>query len=608
MFVILCLLVLLTPQQARAEQWLYLGDGFESTTGWLGFKASYIKDDNDNDASNSPSDVSATGRLVQKNSWQGFIYRPWVSKAMFNTILQADHNQYNLIDNANQSSVDGLFGTVITLYPYSEFVTDFSFNQRIKKTLSSEEDGDNLLLDSQFTIRSGFAPEEASYYATGEYFFNYSDEAMNERSFLQNSLDLRFGDDIDNANYSIIARLNDENINYLDREYDDEDISLDYQHYWSPNIGDSVTISANITRETYSESEIDNSNNNPTDSDADSLIDNELQPLAFESESKRAQATLTSFIRSAADERLTYTFNGYVNKNTLGGGEEDVSYSNTALSAGGFYDYSDTVQFSASVSSDHSLQDESKLEVYSSYASASYQDFNDLSDTLSVSWFARDAVTIFRGDEDEERNVISFGYGTVKDFSLFNSYLSVSYDQRLDHETSSNKDELNIEQFKLTNDLAFNLSSVDDSGQGSSTVYLLISDSRHLNQDVRYYQHIYLSLQRNQSLGTDDNWGGNIVYEWSKALDLFGEEVVTNSAFGNLWYRHNELWQVPNLRFTSTLDFPLDNLLPEQQQRDNRPASWQNDLDYRVGFLEVRLNSVLSKDSFYAGLEVKRNF
>jgi len=601
-FAVFCLLVISSPQQARAEQWLYLDDGFESTTGWLGIKASYIKDNNDfaNDIENSPSDVSATGRLVQRNSWQGFIYRPWVSNVMFNTILQADHNQYNLVDNANQSSIDGLFATVIDLYPHSDLPTEFSFEQRINKTISSEETDDNLMLNSQFTVSSRLTPEESTYYANATYFFNYSDQSIDETSFLHNALDFSFGDAFETADYTIVARFNDESIKELEREYGEEDLSLQFQHYWSPNVGDSVNVSANITRETYNESD------NRFHGDEDNIVDIKQESPAFESESKRAQATLTSFIRSQADERLTYTVNGYVNKNILATGEQSQNYSNTVLSAGGFYDFSDTVQFSASIGSDHRLDSNSKAKIYSGYGSASYQDFNDISDTLSVSWFARDAVTVFRGDEDEERNIISFGYGAVKDYSLFNSFLSVSYDQRLDHESSSNKDELRIEQFKLTNDLAFNMSSSD--GSGSSTVYLLLSDARHLNQDVRSYQHIYLSLQRNQMLGTDDNWGGNIVYEWSKNIDIFGEEVVSNSAFGNLWYRHNELWEVPNLRFTSMLDFPLDNLLPEQQQRDNRPASWQNDLDYRVGFLEVHLNSVVSKGSYYTGLEIKRNF
>ncbi len=572
-------------QPLSAEQWLFLGEGFQSVTGWLGIKTSYIKDDTISSTGDSLNENSATGRLVQKNSWQGFIYRPWVSTTMINTILQADHNQYDLVDNANQSSLDGLFSTKVTLYPNSELSTDFDFSQRLRKTLSSEEGGDNLLVDTQFSVGSRFQPENETYSANAEYFFNYNDESQDQRSFIQNALDLRYTDELQESNYTFIARLNDEKRTYRALENEHDDLSLQYQHYWAPNISDSIIFSANYTNE--NDSERDNN-------------------ITRKSQSKRFQATLTSFVRSSSDDRLTYTVNGFVNQSSRDFNQKNTTYSNANLSAGGFYDYSENIQFSASLDGNFIKQVGNKKKLVTGYASAAYQDEMDISDSLLFSWFLRDAVTAFRGDESEERNLLSFGDGIVKRFYPFGQPLSVSFEQRIDHAVSSDDQDLLQDKWKLTNDLAINWSS--SSQNGISTLYMLLTDSRHLTDDKRQFQHVYVSLQRNQSLGANDNWGGDLVYEWDKTVNIFGNEFVTQNAFGTLWYRNYEVWQIPNLRFTSTLDFPLDKLLPDEELREPQPASWQNNIDYRIGFLEFRLHSVNTTESYYVGLEVKRNF
>ena len=585
-----CLFTCLVPELSMAEQWLYLGDGFQSTTGYLGAKASYQSDigsDSNELLSNDGTTTSAIGRVIHRNNWQGFIYRPWITSTTLTTELQADYNQYDIQEGGNQSLLAGLLSTSVNLYPHSDYPTTFIFNQYVKKSSGSGDVDDNLLFDTLFSVKNHYQPEDETYSALTQYTFAITDESKDARSYVQNAFDFTGMDEGEGRNYSGMARLNNENRNYLDRNNEHNDASLQFQQFWVLNEGDSINLFADITRE----NDIEQGDINTRRRDYE-----------------RAQLTATSFMRSATDDRITYSFNGFANQtNNSISGIGQVEHRSINLSAGSFYDYSDQIRFVASLDGLVTNSNNEKTEFISGFGAINYQDQLFLSDSVLLSWFVNDSVSLLRGDEKENINSIQFGDGLSKDFSLFDTNLTVSLDQTVNHEISSiDEGERLLDEWQLNHDLALNWSS--NSGTVNSVFYLLLSDSRHLTEDKRQFQHAYLSLQRNQILSNADNWGGNLVYEWNKTINELGEQESYAQAFGMLWYRNIELWDVEALRFTSTLTLPLNDLLPDDELRANDIASWENALDYRVGLLEIRLNSVTTENSYYVAFEVKRNF
>jgi len=506
---------------------------------------------------------------------------------MLTTELQADYNQYDAQEGGNQSLLAGLLSTTVNLYPNSDYPTTFTFNQNVKQSTRSDSSEDRVQSNTLFSINNRYQPENETYSTQALYTFNITDESEDSRNYVQNALDFTFMDAFEWTNYRVTARLNNENRRYLDLDNEHNDASLQFQQFWFLNESDSASLFADVTHENDIETEGIHTS---------------------ERDYERAQITATSFIRSAMNDRLTYSFNGFVNKTENATNDLDaVEQSSTSLSAGSIYDYSDQIRFTASLDGFTTDNDNEKTESASALVSLNYQDKRSLSETVQLSWFAHDSVSFVRGDETSSINSVQFGDGFTKILSLYDTDLSVSLDQTINHEFSLlDADGDLLDEWKITNDLAFDWSA--NSGAVNSIVHLLFSDSRHLTLDKRQFQQVYLSLQRNQILGNADNWGGNFVYEWNKTVGELGEQESNMNASGILWYRNIELWNVEGMRFTSTLTLPLNNLLPDDELRNDELTSWENELDYRIGFLELRLHNVNTENSYYVAFEVKRNF
>lgn len=575
LFFLFCSLIV---KPSSAEQWLYLGEGFQSTTGYLGIK--YSQYDFDDSLRGAQSTSSFTGKLSQLNSWQGFIIRPWIATATFTTQLGGDFNQYDLNKGENLTSLRGGQTSKVTLYPNSAYPTTFNLDQRVTKTLGTT---DNLLLATNFTVNNNYRPQGETYSTSTQYLFSVNDLSEDERRYRVNRLNFTFLDYLEQSHYSLASRLNSAERTLKALETSDEDMSLRYNHYWSFDKSSSTLFSFDVSHE------------NETDKNASGIS---------ESQRLRTQATVTSFIQSKSDDRLSYTLNGFANRSKSKFNSNAIKRDDINLSVGGFFDYNDYLEFSGSVDGTFNKNGQSETKVFSSYLSAIYQDDFAFSDTLSLSWFVSDSEVISRGDDTVALNNFRFGDGLVKNFNLADSSISVAFDQQMQHQTSTDE-KLEVNEWQLTQDLAFNWSSTNSSAI-NTYAYLLFSDMRHLQGENMAFQHVYFNLQRNQALGRSDNWGGDLVYEWNKSTTNEGIKNSNTNAYGKLWYRNSDLWGRPNARFTSTLSMPFNNLLGEDKLKRTELASWTNDLDYRIGLLEVSLHSIMTKKSYYVSLEFKR--
>jgi hypothetical protein len=586
LFLTCCLVIKLSS----AEQWLYLGEGFQHTSGYIGLKLSQydVKEASSSADDNGELVTSLTGRILNERSWQGFVVRPWIATTTYTARLEADFNQYNLNENESNTSLRGWTIAKVNLYQDSQYPTILKLDQRVTKTYGTE---DNSIWTRHLAINNSYKPEGKTYSASTQYVLTVEDETNEDYSNLENMISFTFGDYLEASNYRITSRWEkqDQSSNKLDTI--DEDSSLRYNHYWSKDESSSTSFSFDVSNE--------------SDTAKSAGFRSEFERL-------RTQATVTSFIKSKSDERLSFTLNGFANRTNfkvLGslGNTVDDTQDTVNLSAGAFFDYSDKVEFNGSLEGLYSKDVRGKgITTTSGFLSGTYQDQRELPNNVLLDWFVTDSVLVSQGDESFAANRLSVGDSFSKDFNVYDSNMAISLDQGIRHETTS-ESKNTVNEWELTHDLTVNWGSTGSTGKNTS-VYLLMSDVRHLTDDQSAFQNVYFNLKRNQHLGRGDSWGGDLVYEWSNATGPKGVKTKSTTMYGRLSYRDTQFWGIRNALFTSVLTVPFDTWLYDDSINENKLANWENDLRYRVGFLELRLFTIHTIESYYMSLEINRNF
>jgi hypothetical protein len=583
LFLTCCLVIKLSS----AEQWLYLGEGFQQTSGYIGLKFSQY---DVKEASSSATDsgelvTSLTGRILNERSWQGFVVRPWIATTTYTARLEADFNQYNLNENESNTTLRGWTLAKVNLYQDSQYPTILKLDQRVTKTYGNE---DNSIWSRNLTINNSYQPEGKTYSASTQYLLTVEDETKDDYSNLENMISFTFGDYLEASDYRITSRWEKQDQSSTKLDLISEDSSLRYNHYWSKDDSRSTSFSFDVSNE--------------------SDIAKSGSGFKSEFERLRTQATVTSFIKSKSDERLSFTLNGFANRTEFKIlGSNDRRKDTINLSAGAFFDYNDKVEFSGSLEGlfDKDLQGTSTTTV-AGFLSGTYQDQRELPNNVLLDWFVSDSVVVSQGDESLAVNNLSVGDSFSKDFSIYDSTMAVSLDQGIRHETTSESNNA-ANEWELTHDLTVNWTSIGSTGKDTS-VYLLMSDVRHLTDDQSTFQNVYFNLKRNQRLGRGDSWGGDLVYEWSNSTGPNGVKTQSTTMYGRLSYRDTRFWGIRNAVFTSVLSVPFDTWLYDDSINENKLANWENDLRYRVGFLELRLFTIHTIESYYMSLEINRNF
>lgn len=138
---------------------------------------------------------------------------------------------------------------------------------------------------------------------------------------------------------------------------------------------------------------------------------------------------------------------------------------------------------------------------------------------------------------------------------------------------------------------------------GTASMRLSLSDARQFSGDRAHLQLINFQLNGAHEIDRQRRWSGNLTVQrmFQRARDLADpllapstvfdfDRQITHSASGELGYQQVPVFNVPRLRFSSTLRISAD----AQHQRDTlvalpdrETASWENRLDWRVGRLDA---------------------
>ena len=132
---------------------------------------------------------------------------------------------------------------------------------------------------------------------------------------------------------------------------------------------------------------------------------------------------------------------------------------------------------------------------------------------------------------------------------------------------------------------------------GTTTSRLSVNDSRNLSGKQNFFQIINLQTSRNEKMGRNQSLVGNLTMQASRSGTSEASSPFVATPSADLNYHHPRLFQVKNLEFDSILriqgaEIVLAESLAAQSQAS---VSWDNNLDYFIGLLKLRLATHLAE-------------
>lgn len=152
-------------------------------------------------------------------------------------------------------------------------------------------------------------------------------------------------------------------------------------------------------------------------------------------------------------------------------------------------------------------------------------------------------------------------------------------------------------------------------GQNSLTqteTRLSISDSRNLgsNHSLGTTQLYNLQALRTQGLARHQSLNGNLTVQRTfRGSSLTSPSSSSFSTRASVNYIHSRVFNVPNLVFLSSFKIDHSN---QARNFSNRSISWENNLDYFIGSLELKFRTSLEKidnnNRYFMLFSAKRSF
>lgn len=131
------------------------------------------------------------------------------------------------------------------------------------------------------------------------------------------------------------------------------------------------------------------------------------------------------------------------------------------------------------------------------------------------------------------------------------------------------------------------------SGDRNTTMLRLsASDSRAVVGTEYFMQLVNAQATLDQSFSRYSSWNGNLTLQAVRQGTGTDPAKTTTTTNADMSYRHQRVFNVPRLRFTSDLRATGDAYIPVLATPDQQASlSWENRLDYSIGRTQVRLSA-----------------
>lgn len=275
------------------------------------------------------------------------------------------------------------------------------------------------------------------------------------------------------------------------------------------------------------------------------------------------------------------------------------SAENYDLSASAVYDWSRHLQYYGGASAGMNSSSGSASDTFTTqFAGTRYRPDDIPLGRWSYNWSAAADLTNETGDTSSQSLGAGAGHGLARNWVTgTNSNLALNLSQSLTARETT--DEAQSQQ-DLMDQVA--LRWARQSGPGQTFAGVSLSDNRTFGDDAGDTQLLNVQVNQNLQFGRYASLTGGITGQWSRFSDEDvgdGAPRTSQSVAANVRYAHNRVFQVPRLSFTSELvvldsDYEsreIQTLDAEERLVRERLAdrSWNNELTYRIGRLELAL-------------------
>ncbi|QSX37701.1 hypothetical protein [Shewanella sedimentimangrovi] len=568
-----------TPQLA-AVTWFDLSTPQLMQYGSVGLAASYYKGEQD-----YGRDMSFIGDYYGRANSSGYIYRPWVLGLNVNGQLNGQLQEYDVYANQLYNSWSWGLGTGLTLYPADESPTFFNagFSQ-----LRSQSSTDNIFNTLSLGVSKSL--NFSGNYLNSKYAFRNETESENGRDFKVHELELNYTGQYEGHSDYGSLRLDSRKASAVGLDNKDWSLYLSYNHsfnYWEKsysNIGGSYSRS----NRSNSQSDIDLSNFRVFNGNSWNFVDLPELRLSLNNQAY-------SLEQDGSNE------GGLVNIQNL------TWSSNMAAD----YDWSETLSSNASVLLE-------KTGTVGKLNGEQYfdEDSTRLVERLATRWrdnfdlgFAKynahagGSFNASQGERDSQDLQLDLSHGIRRDFTPGLGSVGLSLTQSYNRTIALSANELESDRLAHSFDVNWNL------GEGSTNTNIFGRISHDMSpMDSRNWQErIDVGVESASMRTSRSSFGGRMNYGWSRAV-FAGSDFESQSAWGNLWYMEQDLFDIWGLLLEATLDLPLEDYFFNDGNNRNDVATLDVKLKYNLGRLEIKFNSVFSETSEFYSISARRKF
>lgn len=579
-----CGILIIYSNQIMAENWLQLRPFSFSNQGFLGLSSSYTASEDINSES-----FGYIAESTLKGYGSGYVYRPWVTTIEISTEVDLGLNHFDIYQGEQQSYISTAVGSSLVLYPTGTMPTTFSVNFDQRRLFGTS---DNVISNGRFTVNNRLKTDTDRIF-TNRYDLQATTEQNNERLHLRHDYNLDYSASDEDSNKSGSFRFINQSTELNGNTDRENNILGNYNVNWRLGTRNNTGLATSLSSVERTSAD------NKTTTLNGRLSSNSTFYLTGD---PKLRLLLIGQIIGYEQDILRVEDNGQIedyrdDRNTLTG-NINLDYEMTdslQLTGGIFSEYNQQVN-GASGTEENSVNLQEQL-------SLKYRDRIDIG-PFNYNYFVGNTIVSEQKEEGGvEKWQLDLSHGLKRYFPLAGGSLQVSGGESIAHEQLSKGEK---SEPRLNHDLAFNWGIAE--GVNNAQLFARFSDERILTTMVQPQNLIDLGLDGSVYLTATQSWGGNLNFNYSSRYEPEGDRSEDSFALGHAWYKDRQFFDIYGLYFESLLTLPVSDLVFDDGDDRKRITTLENKLSYRLGLLEVNVDAILTEESRYYSLSIKRHF
>ena len=573
-----------------AVDWFAITPWSNRAYGYLSVMNSYV----DNDTTTEPISATTVGGQLQLDSrTHGYIYRPWVLQFDVLAGLFSNTQQFSIDTLEEQKLQQGKLNLAFNLFERRSYPVGIEIKTH-RNEMSGNTDTINDL--QQINLMGKFKLDDEASVVNYTYRDQNEQFSLDDRDYRVKTLDVNWQNNNQQNKWTANVMLQKQSLSIADDENITaaQETSAEYGiftfgHSWQSDHRDTITSLLTFGKDKQQQQQLDENN-------------------------QRIQLTSFAIFSDEDQPRIRYTLNllADVFENTSDNTElnsQSVNESqNVVINGGLFFDINDDWSLSSNLSAINNQAAGITTNSSTAFTGLLYNKDWQIFERTNYNLSINNQLRVQKSDRIENvdtRVNSSIDHGISWDKQLTDSNLSVTVSQQLSDQFGG-EDQSSSQKNNLGHRAAISWFS-EESGK-DSFIKLSFADRRHWSADPELFQQVNLQLSSRENLTEVSGWDTNVNAQWTRTLDSSESERVDSAITGSFGYVNSHFLEISNLRIRSNIHFPIDKLLFNDGKRSNERTNWRTELVYGLGLLEARSEIILTDESKYIRLELRRAF